>query len=525
MAILKDPKDPQGLMAALGPGALGMSSSEENLIGDEPTNNESFDDVKSEISTNRKLPLLTSLKKAGEAGGKALTSQEALGTMRQIGTIVTQETQNIQKVIMSNFRPIDEELSRTIELLSSPNLDAQDEALDRIEDIRKALGVDFDKIATEMGDNVKDLIAGREFQREDNRKKEALTEKVKQERLQVRDELRERGINTYLDEKTNILRVKTFKEEKEFKQKIFSDEKEIIERTEKNNILENKLRKQETLTLEEEQLLITNKKKDAEDLKLIEKRKEEANIKPGQQFSGFFSQTFGQAGIGLKQTFGEIGQMGKGLVKGLMNAPGQLIKFGAGLGKAVLALIPFILKGLLIGLVIGIVVISLFKLYSSIKRVIDKISNFFSFGKKKETETADVSEGDLNKASSSAVTSSGDKITNNSISEPQSNVTNVNNALNNTAEENKITNQDYETQSLIPGVTPITSQRIQPITRQMNVNRMSADLAATRETKSGSNVIAPSSSTNVVNNNTTQQMTMLPANQDRSFINLNTVPI
>ena len=33
MAILKDPKDPKGLMAALGPSALGMSSSEENLIG------------------------------------------------------------------------------------------------------------------------------------------------------------------------------------------------------------------------------------------------------------------------------------------------------------------------------------------------------------------------------------------------------------------------------------------------------------------------------------------------------------
>jgi len=39
MAIIKDPKDPQGLMRALGPGAMGMGSSEENLIGDEPTSN------------------------------------------------------------------------------------------------------------------------------------------------------------------------------------------------------------------------------------------------------------------------------------------------------------------------------------------------------------------------------------------------------------------------------------------------------------------------------------------------------
>ena len=39
MAIIKDPKDPQGLMRALGPGAMGMGSSEENLIGDESTSN------------------------------------------------------------------------------------------------------------------------------------------------------------------------------------------------------------------------------------------------------------------------------------------------------------------------------------------------------------------------------------------------------------------------------------------------------------------------------------------------------
>ena len=39
MAITKDSKDPQGLMRALGPGAMGMGSSEENLIGDESTSN------------------------------------------------------------------------------------------------------------------------------------------------------------------------------------------------------------------------------------------------------------------------------------------------------------------------------------------------------------------------------------------------------------------------------------------------------------------------------------------------------
>jgi hypothetical protein len=59
----------------------------------------------------------------------------------------------------------------------------------------------------------------------------------------------------------------------------------------------------------------------------------------------------------------------------------------------------------------------------------------------------------------------------------------------------------------------------------MNVNKMSADMAAEKESKPGNIISAPSSSNNVVSNTVNQSMSMIPSNPDRSFINLNTVPI
>ena len=52
---------------------------------------------------------------------------------------------------------------------------------------------------------------------ENRRKEDELKEANKQQMIEKRDQLREQGINTYLDEKTQTLRVKTIKDEKEFK--------------------------------------------------------------------------------------------------------------------------------------------------------------------------------------------------------------------------------------------------------------------------------------------------------------------
>jgi len=74
-------------------------------------------------------------------------------------------------------------------------------------------------------------------------------------------------------------------------------------------------------------------------------------------------------------------------------------------------------------------------------------------------------------------------------------------------------------------MVPIKPTRIQPIPRrQENVNKMSSDLASSAGATTNQ-VIAPVSNNNVTNSNTTQSISMVPVNQDRSFINLNSVPI
>ena len=169
---------------------------------------ENFDEVKRSVSSiENKLPQLAAIKRASEVGGKSLTSQEAMKLMDSIRVNVINETQKVQLAVQRTFAPLDVELKQTIDLLTSPNEDAQDAALDRIDDLRKAMGVDFDRVAEAMGANVKELIASRQFMKENRRKEDELKEANKQQMIEKRDQLREQGINTYLDEKTQSLRI------------------------------------------------------------------------------------------------------------------------------------------------------------------------------------------------------------------------------------------------------------------------------------------------------------------------------
>jgi hypothetical protein len=54
---------------------------------------------------------------------------------------------------------------------------------------------------------------------------------------------------------------------------------------------------------------------------------------------------------------------------------------------------------------------------------------------------------------------------------------------------------------------------------------MSSDLAAQKESMPAANTVIAPSNSSVVSNNISQTMSMLPNNPDRSFINLNSVPI
>lgn len=494
---------------------------------------DTFDDVKQDVSDiELKLPQLTALKRASEELGSALTSEQAKGLMDSIKTNVISATSDVKKQVMNTFAPLDVELKQTIDLLQSPNTDATDAALDRIDDLRKAMGVDFDKVAAAMKVNVNELIASRKFVQENKRKEEALKENTKQELLEKRDQLREQGINTYLDKDTLTLKVKTLKEEKLLKSTIISDEKKIENLKRDYQFTQKNIQKQDTITTADQKLL-TEKRQEILTLEEKNKKdKEAANIKPDQQFSGFFSQTFGQAGSILKNTFGEIGMMGKGLVKSFKDLPSIGMNFAKGLGRAALGLIIFAIKAIIVVLAIVLFIVAIFKIVGAIKKAIAAVKNFFSFGKKKkEGEEGEGSESDLNKNPASGVASPNPNAAPSSSSSTDNSVTNNINKTNNNADTKILPASSRVTSEIEEGRTtsrvPAGSLRNRSdVMSGEDLNKQSADMNSMRNKgPATTQVIAPSTVNNVNSNSTTQSMSAPPQNLDRSFINLNSVPI
>jgi len=523
--------------------------SNETLVGDikeetKKTIGEEFDQFKQEpgesqsgISQQKgdaKLPRLTELKLASEKSGGNLGSEAALGLMRSIESNVVLETQNVQKAIMKTFLPVEVELKRTIDLLSSPNEMAQDEALDRMEAIQKVMGADFDKIAAAMGANVNGLIQARQFQREERKKEQDLKEQITQERLLVRDELRQRGINTVLDKNTNTLKVLSLREEREVKKEIFKTEKELIKKIKENEKLVRELRRGDTVDPKDNLKIQDIKNKENKEIAALNQRKEEANIKPEEQFTGqgFFTNTYGAAFDQLKNTFDELKFGVKSVVGGFKKVGGSIMGFGSSLSNAK-----------------------------------DKIGGFFKSilsGKDGKPATAADKFGALAKAglagglTGGAASAAGGgaaaaggagiaaKVGLGGLATAAAPLIGGAAVLGAGAYGLKKLNDkktregtigssfDESTGEYIPGPEDMNptfdfktgKPKITPIDKDMNVNKMSSDLAS-QKAPAGTvnNIVAPSNSSIVSNNDQSQMMSMLPSNPDRSFINLNSVPI
>lgn len=491
-------------------------------------NKETFETKEEVKKVNQKLPQLSNLKQASE--GK-LTSESALNLMRSIESTVVLATQETQKTMMKQFSSVDTEIKRTLDLLASPNEDAQDAALDRIEAIAKMFKVDMNEIVGAMDKNTQDLIVARQFQRDEKRQQQQLKEQIVQERMIVRDELRERGINTVLDKDNLTLKIQTFSEEKKEKREVLRQEKELQERTKENNREIKELRSKTVLKDDErkklDQLLI-KKQDEIQEQKKLDKKKEELNIKPTERSRGFFSETFGAAFESAKNTFGELKDMGGDLMKGFKNIPSLFSNLGKGLSGAGAGLLKFgvaAAKGVGIGLVIGLVILGLLKLYLAFQRIKEKISNFFSLGKSKETAPS-VNQNEIVTGESGAPDNTSQNVSDKAMA-PDSNITNqytTDKSIKNTISEENATDNIIQQERQNKGVSRMRPM-IQPIPKPLNVNKMSSDLMAAKETKPSSNVIAPSSNNNIITNNTTQSLLMTPLNTDRSFINLNTVPV
>ena len=248
MAIIKDPKDPQGLMRALGPGAMGMSSSEENLIGDEPTSNlDPF--LKKSDEEGEFLQIVKDLaKKRGEDVPISFLNHlfDELGQSLELS--IKKEMSAFANVISPE---IQNELISITKLFTMGEEKDRDEAYRRLQKFVDKLGLDLSKYSKAIGENfdkLKDFYDKKQLQLEQEQSlKNDRIDLLKKE--QVR--LKEQGVITKVNEQYQKLEILTKKEQRIEEKVLREDEKKFIERKERIIREEKDLLKKQSLTTEE----------------------------------------------------------------------------------------------------------------------------------------------------------------------------------------------------------------------------------------------------------------------------------
>ena len=227
MAILKDPKDPKGLMAALGPSALGMSSSEENLIGDEPTFETSPDNIdiaavknKSTGVEKRLDEVVKLVKEISQKSG--LQKDEVYKVLSQLSTSLQN---NLQKSVVSALDVINPKIKRDLieitRLLDTGSQTDQERAFKKLEDLQNKFNIDLKLYNKELGKNLDKLNEAVEKMAQDKKEK---IEKAKETQA---SELSQ-GRSARVDEKSGNLRYLSRDEIKAEEIKARNIEKEIV---------------------------------------------------------------------------------------------------------------------------------------------------------------------------------------------------------------------------------------------------------------------------------------------------------
>ena len=231
MAILKDPKDPKGLMAALGPSALGMSSSEENLIGDEPT----FDDFKNDndipasknVKTNINKKLDDVIKLVQEISKKSGLQKD---DVYKVLSELSQSLQNnVQKTITSAMDVINPKIKKDLievtRLLDTGSLVDQEKAFRKLEELQRKFNLDLSKYNENLGKNLDKLNVAVEKMAQDREERIRVAKEKQSEELS-------KGRASSIDEATGGIKYLSRSEirEKEVRKNVLEERIETLQK-------------------------------------------------------------------------------------------------------------------------------------------------------------------------------------------------------------------------------------------------------------------------------------------------------
>ena len=468
-------------------------------------------------------------------GGKPLTTTNIASVLGTVATSITNRINQMSLNTTKQFLPIDSQIKQVNDLISSNYEGDIDKGFELIDRLQSRLGVDLGKYSKEIGDSVQKLYDMNRQRKEDKAEAERIRVEKTQELTKERDILRERGINTYVNEKTLKLEIKSKKEER-IELKRIQEEERKLKQEEKDLAKELKeLKKADTIDKEDQEKILLRQENLSEKNKLLERDKEKAGLKPKERVSGPLDQTVGEAFRQIKGFGKEIGQLGGDLFKGFGKLAGMVGRVAMGFLALLKPLIPFIIIAVMIGVVI-------YALYKAIKAVIDFFANIFDsiskiwpFSLLKDDDSKNEEIGDPNKT---AVPGQGDKQSPQTETDiqkrtGQGQMVNRNEIDGETVADRKAfdAGRDSDAMKILPinaeGVEDRRSiSQMTKNVRSQNLNQMSVENQALNESKPTNNtVVAPNISNSSVNASNTQAMTMEPTNFDRSFINLNSVPI
>ena len=404
------------------------------------------------------------------------------------------------------------------------------------------MGIDLGKYSKEIGTAVEKLYTMNTQRKEDKADAKRIhTEKVEQLKSE-REILRERGINTVINEKEYKLEIRTKQQEKQELKEIKAQERELQSRQKDLQFEAKQIQKADEVDANRAERFIADQENLTKDQLKLEDRKEAAGIQPGERAQGFLSQTFGTAGGELKNFAGELKQIGKSLTDTFKDLPDLLAGFTKGIGTAlksfkglVLTMAPVILSFLVmaapfiaIGVAIGVLLYNLKAIINWFRE--SALGKLLGLDKgSKEREEKDKKEGTGKYQGLEDEMDFGD-VTPQSYEKDSTSVRPKERPRSNTI--NSPFTDEAERNIIIPDGKVLPGNEYDPANKRAamiargqiprgELSKMSTDLAtAQNKGANTNNVIAPSN--NIINTNTTNQsMGLVTNNIDPTFLNLN----
>lgn len=492
-----------------------------------------IDDLQQEQAERQEV--VSSIRSIAKVQGQRVSSKEIASSINAIAKTVVQRVNQMSLETTKGFLPIQSQLKQVQDLLQSSQTDDQERAFELIDRMQERLGVDLSKYSKEIGDSVKKLYEMNQNRKEDKAQAQQIHTQKVEELKQEQTILRERGINTVVNEENYKLELRTKEQEKQETRLIIQEEKRL-RRQEKDLKREARdIQRADVIDTDRQEKFLNDQKQLTQDQLTLQDRKEEMGMKPGESSQGFISQTFGAAGGEIKNLVGDIKGIGKSIVGSFSAIPDLVSGFGKGISMLAgrfktlaLSLIPTIIGFLALAAPVIAIIGAVILAVTAFRKLVDYISNSKLgkfFGMNKDEDKPDVSKDMTQEQFDQNQMSMDETYLPDSVL-PSSNGVNTTTGLVNdgpivnTSGGNVIKpNNNFN----VPFMDGSGNEQESPFFKSANNMTVSKDQLISDEGNIGkteNNVIAPTSNTQVTTNNSTSVIDISPKNSDNSFLNL-----